>query len=420
MFRIYYKQAIEMLKQNRFISAIAVIGTALAIMMIMAIIVSDNIKSISMGAEPNRDRTYYVPSMVLRDTVRQGWSSGGISYELYKDYLSDLQTPEYATISRSRSALVCREGSQDIITLERRTTEADYWKIYSFRFVEGKPWEEEVMLSGMKYAILSESTAQKLFKGEKALGQVILIGFVPYRVTGIVKDVSKIYDMAYADLWIPHTSMDDYQRGGIERLVLTLKDNKDLPDLNREIRENEKKYGTVHKNMMLTFRGPASHADYQVTGWASDNEDAAAKIQIARRKSLFIFLVLLLVPAINLSGLSLSRMKKRTEEIGVRKAFGAKRHIILIQVLFENLITSLLGGIIGLLLSFAVLYRMKHWLLDVPQDSFIPLNALITWPVLIAVVVVCILLNLLSAGIPAYRASRMNIINSLNQNDKKG
>ena len=39
-------------------------------------------------------------------------------------------------------------------------------------------------------------------------------------------------------------------------------------------------------------------------------------------------------------------------------------------------------------------------------------------PLLLAVFAVCLIINLLSAGIPAYRASRMKIINSLNQNDK--
>ena len=57
MYRIYFKQALLMLKQNKFISAIAIIGTALAIMMIMTIIVADEIKGISAqpeitGSEP--------------------------------------------------------------------------------------------------------------------------------------------------------------------------------------------------------------------------------------------------------------------------------------------------------------------------------------------------------------------------------
>lgn len=418
MLRIYYKQAIEMLKQNKFISAIAVIGTALAIMMIMAIIVSDNIKTISLGAEPNRYRTYYVTRAVERDTVHRGWSSGTVSYERYRDYLADLQTPEYVTVTIRRSTLISREGSSDILTVNQRTTGADYWKIYSFRFIEGKPWGEEEVQSGIKQVILSETTARKVFKGENALEQEVLLNFIPYRVIGIVEDVSEIYDMAHSDLWVPYSSIDDYKQWGVGTIVYTLKNNEDLPALDREIREAEKRYDAQHENKVLTFRGPAKHADYRLSEQASENEDAIEIIRVARRKSLFIFLILLLVPAINLSGLSLSRMRKRTEEIGVRKAFGAKRHVILIQVLFENLITSLLGGVIGLLLSYGVIYRMKHWLLGVPEDSFIPFNALISWPVLLSVVVVCILLNLLSAGIPAYRASRMNIVNSLTQNDK--
>ena len=110
-------------------------------------------------------------------------------------------------------------------------------------------------------------------------------------------------------------------------------------------------------------------------------------------------------------------MKKRTEEIGIRKAFGAKRYTILIQVLFENLITSLIGGGIGLILSYVIVFRMRDWLLDIPSGSTIPINTLISIPVLLAVFAVCLVINLLSAGIPAYRASRMKIINSLNQND---
>lgn len=133
---------------------------------------------------------------------------------------------------------------------------------------------------------------------------------------------------------------------------------------------------------------------------------------------IFILLILLLIPAINLSGLSLSRIKKRTEEIGIRKAFGAKKYTILIQVLFENLITSVIGGVIGLALSYVVVFQMRDWLLDIAADSTIPASTLISFPVLLAIFAVCLIINLLSAGIPAYRASRMKIINSLNQNDK--
>ena len=66
-------------------------------------------------------------------------------------------------------------------------------------------------------------------------------------------------------------------------------------------------------------------------------------------KYVIIVLVLLLIPAINMSGITQSRMRKRMAEIGVRKAFGATRSELLTQVLYENLLQTLLGGVLGLI-----------------------------------------------------------------------
>ena len=53
---------------------------------------------------------------------------------------------------------------------------------------------------------------------------------------------------------------------------------------------------------------------------------------------LLVIVILLLVPAINLSSMTLSRMRKRMSEIGVRKAFGATANVLLRQVFYENLL----------------------------------------------------------------------------------
>lgn len=128
---------------------------------------------------------------------------------------------------------------------------------------------------------------------------------------------------------------------------------------------------------------------------------------------MLILVILFLVPAINLSSFSMSQIKKRSEEIGIRKAFGAKKYTILIQVLYENLITSLIGGFIGLLLSYGAIIWLREWLLDFPEEGSIPAGAFISPVVFLFVFLSCIVLNLLSAGIPALRTLRMNIVESL-------
>ena len=86
-------------------------------------------------------------------------------------------------------------------------------------------------------------------------------------------------------------------------------------------------------------------------------------------KYVIIVLVLLLIPAINMSGITQSRMRKRMAEIGVRKAFGATRSELLTQVLYENLLQTLLGGVLGLFFSYASVLLLSDWLLDTCAPS---------------------------------------------------
>lgn len=212
MYRIYFKQALLMLKQNKFISAIAIIGTALAIMMIMTIIVADEIKGISAQPEINRERTLHINYQVKKDTTKNSWQSGSLSYDIVKDYLYPLKTPRYVSAVTSihpkrPSTLVSREGSSEIISADQRLTDATYWKIFSFSFIKGRPFNEGEFNSGISVAVVSETLAKKAFKGETALGQTILVNFKPYRIIGIVKDVSPVFKRAYGDLWVPYSSL---------------------------------------------------------------------------------------------------------------------------------------------------------------------------------------------------------------------
>jgi putative ABC transport system permease protein len=131
--------------------------------------------------------------------------------------------------------------------------------------------------------------------------------------------------------------------------------------------------------------------------------------------------ILLLIPAINLSGFSLLKIINRTSDIGIRKAFGADKKTILTQVLYENFLTSIIGGIIGLVFSLIALTLVKDQLFDSskswePQlldENSIPISAFISPWVFFYVILGCILLNLLSSGIPAWRASKMNIVEAI-------
>lgn len=420
MYKIYFKQAIQMLKQNKFISIISILGTALAIMMIMTLIVTDKVKTLNMSPEINRDRTLYITYQVKRDTVKGSWQSGYVSNDIIKEYLSKLKTTEYSSYMNAyqpnNKETVNAEGSSDYMLYTVRNVDAAFWKIFSFGFIEGNPFSKEDFKSGIANAVLSESSAKKLFKGEKAFGRTVQIGFKKYKVTGIVKDVSPVFKYAGGDIWIPYTSHKSELYGGYA--VLLAKDKKDFPAITEEIREVEKKFAIDHHPWIVYLKGPETQKMTTMDLQVSNESDLNESMKIKNRRSVFIFLTLLIIPALNLSGLSLSRIKKRIAEIGVRKAFGAKKYVILIQVLYENMITSLIGGIIGLILSYAALMWLRSWLLKIPEGSDIPVSVMLSPAIFAAVFFICLLLNLLSAGLSAFKASRMTIVNSLNQNDR--
>ena len=79
---------------------------------------------------------------------------------------------------------------------------------------------------------------------------------------------------------------------------------------------------------------------------------------------LLMFIVLMILfmvlPTINLVNLNISRIMERTSEIGVRKAFGASSWTLVGQFVVENVLLTLLGGIIGFVLALIVLHMLTN------------------------------------------------------------
>lgn len=414
MYKVYLRQAIELLKQNKFISTISITGTALAIMMVMVLIVVDQVKNANIAPESNRSEVLYVGKSKLTGKIHNSTHSGIMNFEQVE--LIKNKVKSASKISFSDGSMMDYlertsrpKGSKVRTILDTRATDANFWDIFSFNFIAGKPFDQADFGSGLKKTVINESTARKLYGKSDVVGEQIIINTDEYTITGVVKDVSKVFKNAYAQAWIPYTSVTNYQDIlNFEAVLLT--DKMKIKDVEQEVRGIEQEYNLVNEEFNLELFGPYNHRDSQVNVWRFEENK-----RIATRRIIFLFSILLLIPAINLSGLSLSRVRRRMEEIGIRKSFGAKRHTILIQILYENFITSLLGGIIGLILSLIIVSLMKEWLLKATDASAIPLDALISLPILFSVMIASFLLNILSSGIPAWRAANTNIVDSLNR-----
>lgn len=130
---------------------------------------------------------------------------------------------------------------------------------------------------------------------------------------------------------------------------------------------------------------------------------------------MYIYAVLLLLPAMNISSMTRSRLRRRVSEIGVRRALGATRRDIIAQFLTENLVMTVAGTLIGVVLSLifckfyiTAFFPMENagtWELIEGGPSF---SLIFNWGTVGIAVLFCLILNILSTIVPAWKASREN------------
>ncbi len=147
--------------------------------------------------------------------------------------------------------------------------------------------------------------------------------------------------------------------------------------------------------------------------WSNVSPDYESE---ARQRTL-VYVILLLIPAINLSSMTQSRMRRRVSEIGVRRAFGCTRWGIIRTLLTENLIVTLAGGVLGFL--FSVLFAwiaadtlFANMTFSNTSTGLTP-AMLLNGSVFLWAMGFCFLLNILTASVPAWRAARLNPVEAI-------
>lgn len=416
MIKQYIKQAFYLLKENKLISFISIVGTAFAIAMIMVITILFQIKNADYRPEVNRSRTLYIQfgeSFMKDNPERRNSINFFLSLDFMKECILPLKTPERVTlISRMNVPLSIPSGNERIPGMVKYT-DTSFDGFYDFNYLAGGMFSEADFQSGVKKAVIREYVARQLFHTTDVVGREIYIDGIPFTVCGVIENFSRWASFAFADVYAPYTYReqwwgDDEQIQGNFTAMILAKSPDDFEAIRREINMAVERFNQHQTTYTIGLREqPYSHFQQLFFRWGDGLPDVTENV--ARYG--IILLILLLVPAINLSGLTLSRMQRRMEEIGVRKAFGATRWQLMNQVLSENLLLTLLGGLLGLVLSYIALFLMKDWLLD--GGKFISFEMIASPLIFLLAFLFCLLMNLLSAGIPAWSVARKNITDAL-------
>lgn len=424
MFAQYFKQALWHLRENPVISWISILGTALSICMIMVIVITLRVRVADCEPEVNRSRSLYVPNMSYRTKGDTSGSSANssMSVQTGRECFKALTTAEAVTLVSQPGKVRASLPAGVKMTADKIETDEAFWKIFQFRFLDGKPFTGSDVQSGLPRVVIAASVARRLFGRTDVTGQHLELNHVDFQVCGVVTDVSMLATDAYAQVWIPYTAGNaeanswGYNLMGQMRAVILARSADDFPAIREECERLRQKYNDAQDGVEVFYRGqPDTQFTHLYRSWSQ-----VPDVQGVVLRYIVVILVLLIVPAINLSSMTLSRMRRRMAEIGVRKAFGATANELLRQVFVENLMLTCLAGLLGLLLSYVATFVLNGFLFGNSTNAYYSGETTLTagtllspWIFLVAFAF-CLLINLLSAGIPAWRASRMNIVEAIN------
>jgi putative ABC transport system permease protein len=336
--------------------------------------------------------------------------NGFAGYGLLDKYARGLPGVERMAIASMPARVTSFVNGAKVRSYLKRT-DAEFWQLMAFEFLEGAPFGPEDVARGNRVAVINASTRERFFGGAPAVGRTLEADGQSFTVVGVVPDVAMLRLVAFADVWVPHTTAksDRYQKELVDDFVglLLLAPDADVAAVQSEFTSriatiqfpDPKGFNRLHANPETIFDTVA-----RLLFGGRGEGDYGAKLRLALVLATLLFMLL---PAINLVNLNVSRILERASEIGVRKAFGASSWTLVGQFLVENVVLTVLGALAGTIVA-----AIGLWLIN--ASGLIPYVVLglnyrvLGWGLLLALVFAVV-----SGVYPAWRMSRLHPVDAL-------
>ncbi|WP_426668076.1 ABC transporter permease [Mucilaginibacter sp. McL0603] len=407
MLKNYFKIAIAVLRRRKFFTFISLFGISFTLTILLVLtafidkVVGDNYP------DKKRNRSLYISK--ISQTGKESMSSSPPSFYFLDHYARSLKTPVAIAISSGFSGTNTYVNNKKI-AVNYKFTNAEYWDILEYDFLEGKAFNKQQVTNAEKVAVISADMKKEYFgDATSVVGQYIEADNVKYRVIGVVQNVPITSYMTYSDIYLPYTVAKDgayktnkgYQANYYG--ILLANSTADVDKMHNEYEQMIKRLPPEQKMFTHVF----SHADSYVRAYVdSGDENHSGTFIVITAITIFVF-ILMILPTLNLVNINITRIMERSSEIGVRKAFGASSSTLVYQFIVENIILTLLGGLIGIILSFIVLQVLNS------AHLIANLELSINFSVLFIGLLVCLVFGLVSGVYPAWRMSKLNVVTAL-------
>ncbi|WP_329741141.1 ABC transporter permease [Dyella sp. A6] len=426
MFGYYLDLALRSLKRNKVLTALMVLAIALGIGASMTTLTVLHV--LSGDPLPGRSSKLYYPQIDPRDL------SGQMSGKEPPEQLTLIDGLNLLHAKRADRQALMTGGSVPIqpddtaidpFYVRARYTTADFFPMFGVKFLYGRGWDATDDHAKAHDVVITRSLDQRLFGGADSVGRTLRMADTVFRIIGVIGDwhpEPHFYDLntgSYGgaeqvfvplqtalDLHLKHEGSSDCWgngTGGVGRIYpaaqcvwLQFWVQLDTPARATAYKrflvnysEQQKAQGRFMKAPNVRLRNVMQWLAYQMVV----PDDVRLQAGLA-----FGFLLVCLV---NTVGLMLAKFMRRAGELGVRRALGASRRSLFLQLLVESGLIGLVGGIGGLLLALMGLWLIRHRPSDYAALARLdPAMLLITFALALGA-------SLLAGLLPAWRACQV-------------
>ncbi len=285
-----------------------------------------------------------------------------------------------------------------------------YFNVNGYIVRTGRGFVEDDYTEFRKVVILDQTAASSLFQEENAVGKTIEINSEPFTVIGVAQVASQFepvinsmedyytymgYDNASGTVYIPSSAwgivyqFDEPQHvavkaASVEAMTTIGKPCAEILNANLYTNDSDLKYRA--KNTLETV------------------EQQQQINESTNQQLIWIASISLLVGGIGVMNIMLVSVTERTSEIGLKKAIGAKKRMILMQFLTEAAVLTSMGGILGVVAGIGMAQAISR-MADVPVAINVPAT--------IVAVLFSMVIGLIFGFMPSIKAANLNPIDAL-------
>jgi len=397
-------QALQSLIGNKLRTFLSLLGITIGIFCIIAVksAVDSLENSIKSGFNELGSDVIYVQTMPWGEDPGQNyWKYAKRPEPSFKDYETiskKSNLSEFIAYTVFTGGKTIKYKSSSVSNAFIMGATYDYKDMQSIEIEKGRYFTQQEYNSGSNKIILGYQVAQSLFNTLEPVGKEVKLFGQKYVVIGVLKSEGEnMFNILNFDevMWVSFNNLKRFvntnENSNVGKLLsVKARPNADVEELKGELtsilRASRRLKPTEDENFALNELSMLSQVLDAVFG-------------VMNFVGFLIGIFALIVGMFSVANIMFVSVKERTNIIGIKKALGAKRSIILLEFLIESIILCLIGGVMGLGFVIGVLKVISN---TIPFEMFLSTNNVI-------IGIVCsIIVGIISGIIPAIMASKLD------------